>query len=190
MHQFTRRRRSNPAGVSTGCGNPAVERHCKFQNYERPPACDAHHEPVIKPAALVLQNPNCHRYTGTPQDSDSPSAHRGIRIDGANDDSADAGLAQRMCARRRLPMMRAWLERHVRRCTAGARAGIAQRNSFSVRPATRRGGTAADYSPSPHNDASDRWIRRSATQTGPRKFECHHHEAAIRIIGQARGHGG
>ena len=92
------------------------------------------------------------------QAGDAAARDPRVGIFECDDDPRDAGLDQRVGARRRAPVVRTGLERDVRGRAAGPIARVAQRHDLGVRPAGRFGCAAAGDLAVAHDDAADPWV--------------------------------
>ena len=113
----------------------SVERHRRFVRHERFSLRDVFDESFIESPRFCFQHADRHGNPGSFQSRDALSGNNRIRIDHRADDAPDALLDETLGTRRRLAVMRAWLQRHIERRAFRTDFAILNRFDFRMRRA-------------------------------------------------------
>ena len=143
-------------------------------------------KPRLISAASPASRPCAVRMPACSEPREARAVHARIGVAHRHNDAPHARGDQRLRARRRAPLVRAGLERHVRRGSAGRAAGLVQRHDLGVRLARALVETLAHDLPPAHQHAAHARVRRRRVQAVPGELERPHH--VVVIVGGEDGH--
>jgi len=114
--------------------------------------------------------------------ANQPAGGDRVRVGHGDDHACDPGGEQGKRARRRLAVVVAGLERHVRRRAARSESGRAQRVHLRVRAAVDLVPSLADHHVAPRDDAADERVRRDMPGAARRESQraAHQRDVAAR----------
>jgi hypothetical protein len=154
----------NPLGVAGARGHLAVEAHRCLEDHQRATGAGVLSKRLVQEACrvrdLAVHEPDLHALV--PQDPGAPPGRLGRRIVGCDDDARDAGLEDRLGARRGSAVVGAGLERDVEGGAGRVLAAGRESHALRVSLSGGLGYALADHPAVLHEHGPDHRVR-----TGP-----------------------
>src|SRR4051812_3787216 len=164
----------DPLRVAGARGHLAVERHRRLEQHVRAARAGVLAERLVEqPGARgELAVGDEHLDALVAQDAQAAAGGLLGRVVGRDDDAGDAGVDDRVGARRRAPVVAARLERDVHRRAAGVgHAAGRQRLALGVRASVRDVVALAEHLAVLHHDGSDERVRRRPPAPAARELD-------------------
>ena len=170
----------DPLALAVGERGAPVEAHRDFHAHPRPAARHAGDEANVELARLVLHRPALDRNPCCAQLGEARTCDPRIRILNRRHHASDAGIDDRVSARRGAAVMAAWFQVHVEGCAARTRPGCLQCQRLRVRHPGALMPARADDRPVLDHDATDARIGCRRIEAAPGEFERLPHEFMVR----------
>ena len=127
----------DPLRRAVACGGPSIEGHGELEHHERATCSTVMQVGTQRRSHLCGSDTDDDLDARFSQPSDARSCHLGVRILDPNHDACDAGLDDRIDARRGAAMVTARFERGDKRCAVRSSASCVERHDLGVTCARR-----------------------------------------------------
>ena len=181
VHARARRLAGDRGGLAARQPGLAVGRHRELQGHMRAAVAHAAEMPRMGAARLLGADADIDRDAVLAQPRMALAGDLGVRVFQRRDDARDARRQDGVDAGRGLAVMRAGLERRVKRRAARRLPGAAQRLDLGMRPPARLGPAAPDHDAVAHHHGADRRVRPRIAEPAPPERQRQRHEAGVEV---------